>query len=229
MVEVNILLNYKLFSVLLQSNLREVKAKTAPAPYSGKGGVMAEIFMGTNNAHKRDELQAMLGLQFRLPSEAGLAFDPEEDAASYFGNAFIKARELYELTGSPVVSDDSGLEVEALPYSLGVHTARFGGADLSQSQRNALLLEKMAGIENRAACFVCCLVYYKNSHVFYAVQEVWTGRIADRLLAGAGGFGYDPLFIPEGFAASAAQLSAGEKNRISHRALAAQKLKKILD
>lgn len=152
-----------------------------------------------------------------------------EDGDDFVANALIKARAYWQ--GPPVLADDSGLCVRALGGAPGVHSARFGEAEagrkLSDSEKNRLLLQKLQGIEDRSAHFVCALVLLWEPQRFVIVQETWTGRILTEE-RGQAGFGYDPVFLPEGLDRSSAELSPEEKNALSHRGRAAQRLKLLL-
>jgi len=160
-----------------------------------------------------------------------LIFSPEETADSFWGNALIKARALFELTSRPALADDSGICVEALGGAPGVHSARYGnksGTLLDDLGRNNLLLEHMYGKEDRRCKFVCCMILYLGNDRFFSVQETLEGQVL-LTSAGNGGFGYDPLVYVPKFGCSVAELSEAEKNRISHRAKAARTMAKLID
>lgn len=154
------------------------------------------------------------------PGEAGLAdLDVDEDRATFLGNAQKKAHEYAAASGLPSLADDSGLTVVALGGRPGVQSARYGGDELSDAERNQLLLEQMEGHPDRSAAYVCviCLVRPGGpaSKIFLGRCE---GRVA-RHPSGSGGFGYDPIFLlPDG--RSMAELPDDEKDRVSHRGLA---------
>ncbi len=169
--------------------------------------------------------------QIILPCDDNIPFDPEESADSFFGNALIKAEALYRLTGKPALADDSGICVDALGGEPGIYSARYGSTPLRQltdSERNALLLNNMSAINNRDCRFVCCMVLFLGPHQFYAVQETLEGQLVHEE-RGNGGFGYDPLVYVEKYGKTVAELSAQEKNRISHRAKAAQAMARLLE
>jgi XTP/dITP diphosphohydrolase len=177
------------------------------------------IFASTNK-DKASELEAILNLSLTLPS----SFNVEETGETFLANALLKAEACYKLYHCPVLADDSGLLVKALPNDLGVRTARFGGEGLSQTKRNDLLLKKMQGIDNREAQFVCCLVLYYGPHQYVVSSQNWQGEIAKQR-SGSFGFGYDPLFYLPNLAKTVADLDKETKNQLSHRAKAAKILK----
>jgi XTP/dITP diphosphohydrolase len=189
------------------------------------------IWFATGNGHKRGELAAILpGTELRIPSDTGIAFEPEEDAETFLDNAMKKAYTLYRLVREPVIADDSGLCVDALGGRPGVHSARYGAEDgrrLEAPERNALLLGELCGERNRRARFVCAMTLLLDENRFFAVQETLEGEL---LLEqrGSGGFGYDPLLYLPDQGCTVAELPASVKNRISHRAKAAGALRGYL-
>ena len=185
---------------------------------------MTEIIFATNNAHKLSEVQALLGENFHLltPRDCGITEDIPETAATLDGNASQKSHYLYDRVGKNCFADDTGLEVEALGGEPGVRSARYATDGHDFAANNRLLLKNMEGKENRKARFrtVISLILDGEEHLFEGIVE---GRIA-KSEAGCGGFGYDPLFIPDGYDCTFAEMSAEEKNAISHRGRAVQKL-----
>ena len=185
---------------------------------------MTEIIFATNNAHKLSEVQALLGDNFHLltPRDCGITEDIPETAATLDGNASQKSHYLYDRVGKNCFADDTGLEVEALGGEPGVRSARYATDGHDFAANNRLLLKNMEGKENRKARFrtVISLILDGEEHLFEGIVE---GRIA-KSEAGCGGFGYDPLFIPDGYDCTFAEMSAEEKNAISHRGRAVQKL-----
>jgi XTP/dITP diphosphohydrolase len=183
------------------------------------------IVLGTGNAHKVAELRAILAPL--LPGVELLAYDgpsPVEDGDTFLANAEIKARAAAEFTGLPALADDSGVAVDVLGGAPGIHSARFAGTGDDADNRR-LLLERLRGAADRSASFVCAAVLAAPGERFEAVAT-WPGRILESE-RGSGGFGYDPLFLPDGLDRSAAELTPDEKNLVSHRgrafrALAAQ-------
>ena len=183
-----------------------------------------KIIFATNNAHKLSEVQAVLGEGFELvtPRMCGVEEDIPETAETLEGNASQKSHYLYEKTGLDCFADDTGLEVEALGGAPGVHSARYATDGHDFAANNRLLLKNMEGQENRRARFrtVISLIEGGEEHLFEGIVE---GRIIDHE-SGTEGFGYDPLFVPEGFDRTFAEMSADEKNEISHRGRAVRKL-----
>jgi XTP/dITP diphosphohydrolase len=149
-----------------------------------------------------------------------------EDGNSFLENALKKARTIAELTGETVLADDSGLEVPALDGAPGIYSARYAG-DSADDEKNILkLLSDLEGISpaDRAAAFRCVLVLCQPDGHYHAFDGRWEGRIAEAP-AGKGGFGYDPIFYLPDQGVTVAELPAGMKNLISHRAKAAEKLR----
>lgn len=183
-----------------------------------------KIIFATNNAHKLSEVQAVLGDGFELVTPRMCSIEEEipETAATLEGNAAQKAHYLYERTGLDCFADDTGLEVEALGGAPGVHSARYATDGHDFAANNRLLLKNLEGKSNRRARFrtVICLIEGGKEHLFEGIVE---GRIIDHE-AGTEGFGYDPLFVPEGFDRTFAEMTAEEKNAISHRGRAVRKL-----
>jgi XTP/dITP diphosphohydrolase len=181
-----------------------------------------KLVLATHNAHKVEELRRILGS--RLDGFELVGYDgpePVEDGDTFEANALIKARAAFEHTGLPAMADDSGISVEALGGAPGIHSARYAGTRNDRDNLE-LLLERMTGIDDRSAWFTCAaaLVDATGEHVEVGI---WTGTLLAEP-AGVGGFGYDPVFRPDGYVTSAAELTADEKNAVSHRALAFGKL-----
>ena len=189
---------------------------------------MTEIIFATNNAHKLSEVQALLGEEFHLLTtrDCGITEDIPETADTLEGNASQKSHYLYERIGKHCFADDTGLEVEALGGEPGVRSARYATDGHDFAANNRLLLHNLEGKENRRARFrtVISLIMDGEEHLFEGIVE---GRIAESE-AGCGGFGYDPLFVPDGFDCTFAEMSAEQKNAISHRGRAVQKLVEFL-
>ena len=180
------------------------------------------IWFASNNAGKKRELEAILNIKLCIPSENGVAFDPEETGMTFYENAMLKARELKKLVGKdePVIADDSGLSVDALDGRPGVFSARYGqvdGAKITSERQNKLLLDEIGDNPKRDARFICAMALMFDERRFFIVQETLEGEITRSLPRGDGGFGYDPIFLIPELGRSLAELSVEEKNRISHR------------
>lgn len=183
------------------------------------------LLFATNNAHKVEEVRAILegtGVVVRSLAEAGVDVDPPETGDTFEANALQKARYLHERTGLPCIADDSGIEVDALGGAPGVHSKRFS-PEGTDAANNRLLLERLAGITDRRARFRC-VVALVGLGPDRTLEGRCKGRIADSP-RGQGGFGYDPLFLPdEAPGRTMAELSPAEKNAISHRGRAFRQL-----
>ena len=189
---------------------------------------MPDLLVATTNTGKMGEYDALLsGLPARLRSLADLEHappEPPEDADSFAENAIVKAREYAHATGLPTVADDSGLEVTALEGAPGVRTKRFFGDGVSDAERNRLLLELLLTASDRSARFVCVIALAWPDGRVETFEGICPGRIA-AAPAGANGFGYDPVFIADGYDRTMAELPSVVKNKISHRGRAAAKLR----
>lgn len=185
---------------------------------------MDQLVIATHNAGKLAEIRELLaGLPVAVSSLAELAPQLEivEDADSFAGNAIKKAAAVVEATGRPTLADDSGLEVDILGGRPGVHSARYGGPELGDGERCQRLLTEMFMVppERRGARFRCALAYLEPAaepRLFYGTLS---GRIAISA-TGDEGFGYDPIFVPDGHDQTLAELGPAVKNSISHRARA---------
>jgi len=195
-----------------------------------------DIWFATNNAHKKEELEAILETSLKIPSAFGIDFDPDETGATFSENALLKARELKKITGggkNAVIADDSGICVDALNGRPGIYSARYGtdgGRKLTSEQRNSLLLEELGDNPKRSARFVCAMVLYFSDDRFFLVQETLEGEIVmgSEMSRGEGGFGYDPIFLVPELNRTVAELSAQEKNILSHRGKAGKHIANIL-
>lgn len=187
-----------------------------------------EFVFATNNRHKVEEVEAMLEASCSLLSLADINCTEEipETADSLEGNALIKAHFVCDQYGMNVFADDTGLEVEALGGAPGVYSARYAGEPADAQANMEKLLLAMEGVENRAARFrtVIALVMGGKEYLFEGCIE---GTISHTKM-GDTGFGYDPIFVPNGYDASFAELGEEVKNRISHRAIAIGKLRDFL-
>lgn len=189
------------------------------------------LLLGTRNAGKVAELRALLkGLDLELRSVADLPdppADPPEDAPAYAENAVFKARAYARATGLPTVADDSGLEVDALGGAPGVRSRRYFGEDVPPADRNRMLLALLDGVSDRAARFVAVIALAQPDGRVETFDGEIRGEIA-QAPRGEDGFGYDPVFIVAGDGRTLAELRKDEKNAISHRGLAAAKLRAAL-
>lgn len=187
-----------------------------------------ELVFASNNQHKIKEISSIIGEKFKLTglSDLNISEDIPENEETIEGNAIAKARYVHKLTGLNVFADDTGLETEALHGLPGVHSARFAGEN-KDSSANILKLQKMLeGKSNRKARFktVIAMIYNNNEYLFEGTVE---GEIIEKS-RGTEGFGYDPVFVPEGYDTTFAEMPLSEKNKISHRARAFEKLKTFL-
>lgn len=201
------------------------------------------LFLASSNAHKKKEMQEILqGYDIKVPSDIGLDFNPEETGASFYENSLIKARALYSLVHEPVVADDSGLCVEALGNAPGIYTSRYAGPQfmhgypdghkMPQEQQNECLIKQLndTGSQNRRCFYVCAMTLLLSEEHFFVAQEILEGTLIDDIKkqAGSGGFGYDPVVFLPGYGKTVAELSAEEKNKISHRGKAARLIAEVL-
>lgn len=187
-----------------------------------------KIVFATNNAHKLSEVKAVLGEGFELVTlrEVGITEDIPETGATLEENASQKARYVYDRTGLDCFADDTGLEVEALDGRPGVRSARYAGEGHDFKANNRKLIAELEGKENRRARFRTVISLIRGG-VEQQVEGIVRGVIATEE-SGTEGFGYDPLFIPEGSNVTFAEMSAEAKNAISHRGRAVAALIKIL-
>lgn len=186
---------------------------------------MRKLVFATNNAHKLEEIRAILGDKVEVLSLKDIQCDVDipETADTLEGNAVLKAEYIYRHYGLDCFADDTGLEVEALNGAPGVYSARYAGGEGHDSEANMRkLLAEMEGKTNRKAQFrtAICLIEGGVEHLFEGMVK---GEIIEEK-RGASGFGYDPVFMPEGYTETFAEMGSEEKNRISHRARAVQAL-----
>ena len=192
---------------------------------------MKSIVLASGNPGKKaeiEELLAPLGTRVVTQVELGIT-EAEEPHDSFLENAMAKARHVCFATRLPALADDSGLCVDALGGAPGVHSARYAGEPRSDLKNNQKLLEAMSEQGDRSAHYECVLVLMHgpgDAQPLVASAQ-WHGSIA-RVPRGGGGFGYDPLFLPQGMAKTAAELEPGEKNRVSHRGQALARLLEML-
>lgn len=190
--------------------------------------------MATRNPHKTRELQQILGSDFTVADLRGHSEISEivETGTSFEENAKLKAVAVSRKLPGLVIADDSGLEVDALGGAPGLYSARYAGTNATNKERIDKLLEELARVdatkEQRGARFRCVLALAHNGEVLGIFEGIVEGQIVDRP-RGSHGFGYDPIFVPNGFQQTFGQLGSTEKNRLSHRARALEKLRAFLN
>ena len=191
---------------------------------------MNRLLLGTTNEGKITEMKELLA---GIPAMELLSFrdrpfhSVDETGETFVENALLKAQSVCEETGMAVYSEDAGLEVTALDGAPGVRSARFSGEPVDTERNNRLLLEKLEGVKDRRARFVAVAALALPDGQVFVCTGVLKGTIGHDPV-GEGGFGYDPLFLPEGETRTLAQMSLEEKNRISHRRLAAERMRSLL-
>ena len=194
---------------------------------------MIELLFATRNANKTAEIQRILGPQFNVTD---LAAHPEiphiaESGTTFQENAILKAVAVSKRMPGFVIADDSGLEVEALGGAPGIHSARYAGMNATDQEKTDKLLEELTRVgatkNARRARFRCVLALACKGNVLGAFEGIIKGQIADRP-RGSHGFGYDPIFMPEGFQQTFGELAPAEKNQLSHRARALERLRTFL-
>lgn len=187
-----------------------------------------KIVAATKNKGKIKEIKSILSdsdYQILSMEDIGIDVDVEEDSDTFEGNAIKKAAEIMKICGEITIADDSGLMVEALNGEPGVYSARYAGKHGDDIANNLLLLEKMEGVKNRNAKFVCAVAAAFPDGTVICVNGEFHGQIGYEM-RGTNGFGYDSLFcLPEYQNLTSAEISSEEKNKISHRAKALEKLK----
>lgn len=190
---------------------------------------MKQLIFATNNKHKVEEVRAALQgtVEIITLAEAGLSGEIPETADTLQGNALQKAQWVWERSGKDCFADDTGLEVDALDGAPGVYSARYAGEHCSFDDNVDKLLKALEGKENRRADFrtVICLIEGGKPQYFEGRVD---GQILTERHSNGEGFGYDPIFMPDRFALSFAEMSLDIKNKISHRGLAVQKLANYL-
>lgn len=202
-----------------------------------------KLYLASGNKHKKQEMQQILpDYEIRIPSDDGIDFDPLEDGKSFYENSLIKARALWELVHEPVIADDSGICVDALGGEPGIYTSRYAGPDfmhgksdgskITQDEQNKFLIQQLndTGSENRACHYTCAMVLLLNKDRFFVAQETFEGELIHSIeeQAGTGGFGYDPIVWLPQYKKTVAEISAEEKNKISHRGKAVHAIAQIL-
>jgi XTP/dITP diphosphohydrolase len=194
---------------------------------------MPRVVLASSNPGKLKEFGALLADSgFEVVPQASLGVDDaEETGLSFVENALLKARHAARVTGLPALADDSGLCVDHLGGAPGLYSARYSGGHGDAAANNAKLLRALAGVpaERRGAFFICVLVLLRHADdpAPLIAEARWHGRILDEG-RGSGGFGYNPVFLPEGYAQSVAEMDDALKNRLSHRGQAMAKLRGML-
>jgi XTP/dITP diphosphohydrolase len=189
-----------------------------------------KLIIASNNAHKLTEMKAILAPFFddvQSMREAGIEHETVEDGRTFMENAVKKARELAELSGCCAIADDSGLCVDALDGAPGIYSARFSGVHGDDAANNRLLLQKLEGVEDRGAHYTCAIALCWPDGRMLTAEDYLFGEIAHDE-RGSGGFGYDPLFLPDGFDHSFGEAPPAEKNAVSHRSRALRQLAEAL-
>lgn len=213
------------------NTLLDLAQKGMQPLFAYQRAVLCDTFViATNNAHKVEEFKKIfdrLGLELTTPKSLGIVCDPEENGESFRENAMIKARAFHEACGLPTVADDSGLSVDALGGEPGIYSARYGNKD-SDSERMYYLLENMQGKSDRSAHFVSAIACVLDSKNSFSVEGKCYGVLTEQP-DGEGGFGYDPIFLPDGKTETFAKMSAEDKNKISHRANALEAFATVLE
>ena len=191
---------------------------------------MVRLLLGTQNEGKIEEIRELMA---DLSAIELLTFrdrpfsDVEETGTTFLDNALLKARSVSDETGLPILAEDAGLEVAALGGAPGVRSARFSGEPVDFDRNNRLLMDRLRTICDRRARFVAVAALWLPDGQVFVCTGILPGRIADEP-AGTRGFGYDPLFIPDGASHTLAEMSLGEKNLISHRRRAISRMRHLL-
>lgn len=207
-----------------------------------------KIYLATGNLNKKREVQELFPEHtVVIPKDEGIDFDPEETGTTFYENSLIKAKALWDMVHCPVLADDSGICVDALDGAPGIYSSRYAGPDfmkgkpdgtkISQDEQNIFIVQqtsdaiKAGYAGGRKAHYTCAMVLYMGPDRLFVCQETMEGEIIDDIsnARGTGGFGYDPLFYLPEFGKTAAELTADEKNAISHRGKASRLLKKLAE
>ena len=214
-----------------------------------------KIYLATGNKNKKREMcEILAGHEIVTPGDEGIEFDPDETGTTFYENSLIKAKALYDIVHYPVIADDSGICVDALGGSPGIYSSRYAGpgfmhgkpdgTKISQEEQNIFIIQqtndaikngtlpKMPYLHGPRSChYTCAMVLYAGPDRLFVAQETFEGALIDDIKnqAGSGGFGYDPIvFLPE-YNKTVAQLTADEKNAISHRGKAVRNIKMIIE
>lgn len=213
-----------------------------------------KIYLATGNKNKKREMSEILSdHKIVTPDDEGIAFNPVENGSTFYENSIIKAKDLFSKVHCPVIADDSGICVDALGGIPGIYSSRYGGPDFPkgkpdgsktpQDLQNRFLIESLNKVLEsgktdcstflngpRSAHYTCAMVLYLGADRIFVAEETMEGTIVNRIedSAGSGGFGYDPIFFLPQYQKTAAQLSAEEKNAISHRGKATRALVSLI-
>lgn len=189
---------------------------------------MKELVFATNNKHKLQEVQQIVGAKFKIVSLAELGCNDEipETASTLEGNSLMKAQYIHDKYKVDCFADDTGLEIEALNGRPGVYSARYAGEHCSFQDNINKILQQMQGIENRKAKFRTVITLILDNRIHYF--EGFINGVITKTQVGMSGFGYDPVFIPQNYTETFAEMNAEEKNIISHRGMATRKLAAFL-
>lgn len=192
---------------------------------------MKTIVLATNNQNKLREIKRIFinhDVEIKSLKEVGYFEEIIEDGLTFEDNAIIKARQVAKALNLITISDDSGLEVEALNNEPGVYSARYAGEQHNDDDNNALLLKNLVNVENRKARYVCCICVYNPNDEYRTVIGTCDGLIIDDA-RGKNGFGYDPYFFVPEFNQTFAEVSLDKKNTISHRARALRLMEELIN
>ena len=188
-----------------------------------------KFVLATKNKGKVSELRKILkDCEIVTMTEAGFDEEIIEDGNTFEENALIKARAVCRALSAPAIADDSGIEVYALDMAPGIYSARYAGENATDGERVIKLLSELEGKEDRRARFVCAAALCLPDGAEYVCKGIIDGTV-ERKPKGEGGFGYDPVFKPVGYDKTVSEMSNEEKNKISHRAIAFNKLKETID
>ncbi len=194
---------------------------------------MKKIIFASNNKHKCSEMTQLFQM---YNAEISLLFpyqlsnekiEPIENGSDYKENALIKAKAFYDKFQIPCFSDDSGLECSALNYLPGINSARFSGENATDKSNREKLLNELVDFEDKSARFYCCICFYDGE-----TSQFFDGWVNGRIVhseSGTMGFGYDPIFVPDNYEITFAEMSESEKNQISHRSIAVSKFINFLN
>ncbi|WP_028330845.1 RdgB/HAM1 family non-canonical purine NTP pyrophosphatase [Brachyspira alvinipulli] len=191
--------------------------------------MLEKLVIATSNKHKLKEIEELFkGSAIKdilpMPSDIGEII---EDGKTFIENSLIKARTVYNHTKLPSLADDSGLCVNALNGNPGIYSARYGGENLGYKEKMQMLIDELKDKKDRSAYFITSAVCILDDNYYIAVEGRVNGKIIENP-RGFDGFGYDPIFQPDGYSITYAEMSLEEKNSMSHRALAMKKMKDIL-